>query len=653
MDAIKLAFLIPLLPLAAFLLNVLVVRHFKGTKIGAFVSILFNTASFVLAAMVLLQLIQSASAGGFAKPVEYALKWIDLQAFSGMPALHLEIGVLVDPLSSIMIFMVTLVSTLIMIYSIGYMDGDPGFCTFFSYMSLFVTAMLTLILSNNFLLTFAGWELVGLCSYLLIGFWYKKPTAARAAIKAFVVTRTGDVGFLIGIITLYWAAGTLNFIQLSGMHLDRVLNGWMLWGVPLLIFCGAVGKSAQFPLHVWLPDAMEGPTPVSALIHAATMVAAGVYLVARSYFLFAQSPSALLTVAWIGGFTAFLAATMAIVQWDIKRSLAYSTMSQLGYMMLALGAGPIGFVAAIFHLLTHAFFKALLFLGAGSVSHPFHAEDNPFDMHHYGGLRKKMPHTYWTFLFATLAITGCPLFAGFFSKDAILGAVFHSDTPTHYILWALALFTALLTSIYMFRMLFLTFHGPNEPYHHAHESPPTMIFPLMVLAVFALIGGWFGLPWASWIGHFFQPYSAMYNAPAADTGIDWFGWITGTGVFALGLGVAWALYGNGLKYASWMESGLVKPLHTLFVNKWYMDDFWTAVLRALGFGISSFASWFDTNIIDGTVRGIGMLVGWIGVRIRSIQTGFVQQYVLVIYLAVIVLLVILVTIEGYSWTVPF
>jgi NADH-quinone oxidoreductase subunit L len=658
MDWIKFAYLIPLLPLAAFLLIVFGFRFFKGSRISSYVSILFNTASFVLSCFVFLKILNLEHTDSYSGPIQFSLSWIHLHSVSGIIPLHLQIGILLDPLSAIMALMVTFVSTLIMIYSIGYMEGDPGFSTFFSYMSLFVMAMLTLTLSNNFLLTFAGWELVGLCSYLLIGFWYKKPSAAKAAIKAFVVTRTGDVGFLIGMIILYWKTGTFNFIQISHLNLPALLSGWLLWGIPLLIFCGAVGKSAQFPLHVWLPDAMEGPTPVSALIHAATMVAAGVYLVARTYFLFVISPTALLVVAWIGVFTAFMAATMALVQWDIKRVLAYSTISQLGYMMLGLGVGPIGFVFAIFLLLTHAFFKALLFLGAGSVSHPFHEEENPFDMHHYGGLKKKMPHTYWTFLFATLAITGCPLFAGFFSKDAVIDSAFQSRILTHNLLWGLALFTAFLTSAYMFRMFFLTFHGTKEPEHQVHESPWVMILPLMILAVFSLIGGWFGfswyrlhLPWHDWIERFMNPYVQLYHIPVSHT-IDWMGMGLGTFVFLAGFFTAWVLYSKGLRFASALENPIIKPFHQLFVQKWYMDEFWGLILSLFGFGLSSIASWIDTNLFDGTVRGIGMGTGGIGLKIRSIQTGFVQQYAFIIYLAVLILIIFVVS-GGYLWTARF
>ncbi len=582
-------------------------------------------------------------------PLEYSRPWIDLPGIGGFPPLHLEVGVLIDPLSTILAVMVTLISTLIMIYSVGYMAKDPGFSMFFSFLSLFASAMLLLIFSNNFLLTFVGWELVGLCSYLLIGFWYKKPSAARAAIKAFVVTRTGDIGFLIGIVILYWAVGSLNYVELSKMDLHSHLLGWMSWGVPLLIFCGAVGKSAQFPLHVWLPDAMEGPTPVSALIHAATMVAAGVYLVARSYFLFIQSPEALLTVAWIGGFTALLAATMAIVQWDSKRSLAYSTISQLGYMMLSLGMGSIGFVAAIFHLLTHAFFKALLFLGAGSVSHPFHDKENPFDMHHYGGLSKKMPYTYMTFLIATLAITGCPLFAGFFSKDEILSAVFHAiNTPSHLILWGMAIFTAFLTSAYMFRLLFLTFLGKEKREEHAHESPLTMTAPLMALALFALVGGWFGWPGHSWIEGFFEPYRALY--PIAEHGVDWFGMGIGATVFFLGLGTAWVLYGQGLRYASLMEIPVVKTFHHLCIRKWYLDDFWNFVLQVLVYRLSGIMSWVDANLVDALVRMVGNFTGWLGQVLRGAQTGLVQQYLFVIFSSLVIILLILNS-GGHWWIV--
>lgn len=658
MSLISYAFLIPLFPLAAFLMTVFLTRHFKGSKISAGVSIAMNALSFGFSVLLLSFLVQSMLTafidkriGPFTNTFQLSFPWIHLSGGVGFPPLHLEIGVLVDPLSSIMAVMVTFVSTLIIIYSVGYMSKDPAFSMFFSYMSLFVSAMLTLVFSNNFLLTFIAWELVGLCSYLLIGFWYTKPSAARAAIKAFVVTRTGDIGFLIGIIALYHATGTFNFSQLANHHLQLLLTGWMSWGIPLLIFCGAVGKSAQFPLHVWLPDAMEGPTPVSALIHAATMVTAGVYLVARSYFLFVGSPIALLTVAWIGGFTAFLAATMAIVQWDSKRVLAYSTVSQLGFMMLALGVGPIGFVAAIFHLLTHAFFKALLFLGAGSVSHPFHDKENPFDMRHYGGLRKKMPHTFWTFLFATLAITGAPFFAGFFSKDEILSAVYHSTLPTHEILWGLAVFTAFLTSAYMFRMFFLIFYGGKEPNPHAHESPTTMVFPLAVLAVFALGAGWIGWPGHSWIEQFFEtPYKELNHTPVLPT--DWFGIAVGTGVFVLGFGVAKLLYANGVRYASWLENAVVKPFHTFFVRKWYMDDFWNAVLQVLAYRLAGIASWFDTTIVDGSVRSIGSLTGWTGQALRATQTGFVQQYALVILCTVLILGLVL-AFGGHWWILRF
>lgn len=636
MNWIHYAAFVPLLPLAAFLIIVFATRRFPDSRTSALVSIALNSAAFVIALGVLINLIGLIRDAKVAPRFEFSFSWIDLISNGILPHLHLEIGMILDPLSTILAVMVTLVSTLIMIYSIGYMEGDPAFSMFFSFMSLFVSAMLTLVYSNNFLLTFVAWELVGVCSYLLIGFWYHKPSAARAAIKAFVVTRTGDIGFLIGIIALYHATGSLNFSNLAARLAHLPLTGWMSWGIPLLIFCGAIGKSAQFPLHVWLPDAMEGPTPVSALIHAATMVAAGVYLVARSYFLFAASPIALLTVAWIGGFTAFLAATMAMVQWDSKRSLAYSTVSQLGYMMLSLGVGPIGFVAAIFHLLTHAFFKALLFLGAGSVSHPFHEKENPFDMHHYGGLRTKMPHTFWIILFGTLAISGAPLFAGFFSKDEILSAVFHSNLPTHHVLWGLAVFTAFLTSAYMFRMFFLMFYGPRKADPHAHESPTVMVAPLAVLALFALGGGWFGWPGKSLIERFFEnPYREMFAIPASH-GADWFGMSVGVTVFLLGFGVAKFFYGSGLRYASWMEHPFVKPIHTFLIRKWYLDDFWNAILQIAAYRLSSIASWIDTNVVDGGVRGAGVLTSWAGTRLRVTQSGLIQQVALVITVCVVI-----------------
>lgn len=625
----------------------LVTRHFKQSKVSALVSIAFNTAAFGLTVYLLLKLLALLQSGAYAGPIQLSIPWIDIPSATSTGLFHLEMGILLDPLSLILGVMVSFISTLIMIYSVGYMAEDPGFSLFFSYLSLFVFAMLTLVFSNNFVSTFIAWELVGLCSYLLIGFWFKKPSAAAAAIKAFVVTRTGDIGFLIGIIVLYSVAGTLNFVQLSSIVSSHPLSGWLNWGIPLLIFCGAIGKSAQFPLHVWLPDAMEGPTPVSALIHAATMVAAGVYLVARSYFLFVQSPTALLTVAWIGGFTAFLAATMALVQWDIKRILAYSTISQLGYMMLSLGVGPIGFVAAIFHLLTHAFFKALLFLGAGSVAHSFPHEENPFDMHHYGGLRKAMPLTFITFLLATLAITGCPFFSGFFSKDEILSAVFHSAISTHLVLWGLAFFTALLTSAYMFRLLFLTFYGDKKPAGRIHESPWIMILPLVILALFAFAGGWIGYPPHSWIANFFSAYRFTYHIPETHQP-DWLSMDLGTAIFAVGLGVAWIFYGRGMRYSSFAQAPLIKPFYILFSRKWFMDDFWNFVFLTFGVRLAALASWIDTNLVDAVVRGIGMVIGWTGEQLRAIQTGMVQQYMMVIFFSVLILL-ILMNHGGTSW----
>src|SRR5579864_4765409 len=471
--------LIPLMPLLAFVLII-----WRGDRLpgrGAFVSI----AGIVLAGLGGLQLLGEVGMGARA---DLTYRWVTL---GNHP---LTVGFVVDPLSAVMAAMVGVVASLITIYSVGYMHGDPRFSRFFAYLSLFQFSMLFLVLADNFLFIYAGWELVGLCSYLLIGFWFERPSAARAALKAFITTRVGDFSMMIGILILFLHTHTLNFTEVfKGIEAGQI-GGPLLTAAAILVFGGAVGKSAQVPLHVWLPDAMEGPTPVSALIHAATMVAAGVYLVARTYPLFLASPdhTALTVVAYIGGITAVVAATMGVVEDDIKRVLAYSTISQLGYMML--GLGVLGYTAGMFHLITHAFFKALLFLGAGSVIHGV-ATNNIKQM---GGLAQAMPWTAWTFIAATLALTGIPPFAGFFSKDQVLAAAFAHDR----VLWALGAAGAFLTSLYMGRLIWYTFAGtyrggdPQAPAHGSaghggpHESPAVMVVPLVILAVFAVFLGW-------------------------------------------------------------------------------------------------------------------------------------------------------------------
>src|SRR6516164_5328613 len=469
------AWLIPLFPLAAFVAII-----FRGERLpgrGAFVSI----AAIVLAGLAGLQVLGEVATTGARADLTY--RWATL---GNRP---LTVGFVVDPLSAVMLAMVGIVASLITIYSVGYMRGDPRYPRFFAYLSLFQFSMLFLVLADNFLFMYAGWELVGLCSYLLIGFWFERPPAARAALKAFITTRVGDFSMMIGILIFFLHTGTLSFTGVfQGIQAGQI-GGPLLTLAAVLVFGGAVGKSAQVPLQVWLPDAMEGPTPVSALIHAATMVAAGVYLVARTYPLFILSPGrdALSVVAWIGGITALLGATMGVVEDDIKRVLAYSTMSQLGYMFLGLGA--LGYSAGMFHLITHAVFKALLFLAAGSVIHAVGTND----LKRMGGLARAMPATYRTFLVGTLALTAIPPFAGFFSKDAVLAAAYAHDR----VLWGMGLAGAFLTALYMGRLCWYAFAGPyrgGEGDHAGspHDAPAVMTVPLVILAALATVLGFVG-----------------------------------------------------------------------------------------------------------------------------------------------------------------
>jgi NADH-quinone oxidoreductase subunit L len=444
--------------------------------------------------------------------IEAQLRWLDLGRF------HIDAGILVDGMTAVMLVVVCTVSFLVHLYSVGYMHGDRRYDRYFAFLGFFTFSMLGIVLSNNLFFLFIFWELVGLSSYLLIGFFFDRPAAASANKKAFLTNRVGDWGFWMGILAFFTATGTLNYLDLFASVHDGAITGGLLTWAGLGLFCGAVGKSAQMPLHIWLPDAMEGPTPVSALIHAATMVAAGVYMVARLFPLF--SPDALLVIAYVGAITAFVTATIAVVKTDIKRSLAYSTLSQLGYMVMAVGVGSAA--AGMFHLTTHAFFKALLFLGAGSVIHALHTQEMP----EMGGLRRKMPITFLTMLSATLAISGVPFFAGFYSKDAILASAlaFGMDHPAHYLPFLLGLTAAGITAFYMFRLVFLTFNGEprdKERFAHAHESPWVMTVPLVILGILSFVGaGWRG-PSDSWFARFVAPYdvaaiAAERPAPAGN-----------------------------------------------------------------------------------------------------------------------------------------
>ncbi|HUL15731.1 MAG TPA: NADH-quinone oxidoreductase subunit L [Terriglobales bacterium] len=557
-----------------------------------------------------------------------------------------------DQLTVVMVLVVTGVGFLIHIYSTGYMAHEGGYYRFFSYMNLFMFFMLILVLAANYVLLFVGWEGVGLCSYLLIGFYFLRKSASDAGKKAFIANRIGDFGFMLGMFLLFRTFGTLDFVQVFSKAgpLPHEAMGQVgtLTAACLLIFMGACGKSAQLPLYVWLPDAMEGPTPVSALIHAATMVTAGVYVVARSHVLFIHAPTAMFVVAVIGCATAFFAATIGLVQTDIKRVLAYSTVSQLGYMFLGCGVGA--FSAGIFHLMTHAFFKALLFLAAGSVIHAMGGEQ---DMRHMGGLAGKIKITYLTMLSATLAISGAPLFAGFFSKDAIL---FHSYlSPEHGgILYGVGLFTALLTAFYMFRLMFLTFHGKqryDEHHVHVHESPWNMLGPLVILGILSFIGGWFALP-EFWGGtdsfaNFLAPAlgsseaaSGVSEAAAHSLQMT----LAGVAVFTalLGFLVAFWLYIRQPGKPEELAKSL-KGAYTTLLNKYYVDELYAAVVVKPLLWISTNVLWkvVDVGVIDGTVNGIADGARSIGDAVRHTQSGNTRSYAVWVVIGALIVLAII------------
>lgn len=550
---------------------------------------------------------------------------------------HVDLGLRFDALSAVMTLVVTGVGALIHIYSAGYMAEDADYARYFTYMNLFALSMLVLVLADNLLQMFIGWEGVGLCSYLLIAFWFDNPQFAYNGRKAFIVNRVGDLGFLLGILTIVAALASHNVWTLDFAAMQR--HAPMLQPVAtlaaLLLFFGATGKSAQIPLYVWLPDAMVGPTPVSALIHAATMVTAGVYMIARLNFLYMMSPQAMEVVATVGVTTAFFAATIAIVQSDIKRVLAYSTISQIGYMMLGVGVGA--FSAGIFHLMTHAFFKGLLFLCSGSVIHALHGEQ---DMNKMGGLKRKLPITYATMLTATLAISAIPPFAGFFSKDQILDAAFGSG---HGWLWLLGVITAGLTSFYMFRLIFLTFYGESrvapEREHHLHESPPVMTMPLIVLAVLSVIGGWVGLPkglaWGDAFGRFLapivnRPIPGVLTPPALQVESGSISMLLGgisLTAALLGIVVAWLLYRRNPGLVDRIAASLA-ALYQLLWRKYYIDEIYGLLISRPLFWVAAVPlnRGVDRGIIDAMVDATGLTVEEGGVAVGKAETGNVQQY---------------------------
>src|ERR1022692_3259794 len=560
---------------------------------------------------------------------------------------HADVGFLLDPLSSIWLLFVTGVGMLIHVYSIGYMAHEGGYYRFFGYLNLFMFSMLTLVLANNYMLLFVGWEGVGLCSYLLIGFYFHRNSASTAANKAFIVNRIGDAGFILGALTLVWYLGSFRFADINALARSGqfAIGDPVLTAAALLLFVGACGKSAQFPLYVWLPDAMEGPTPVSALIHAATMVTAGVYMVARSNALFVLAPNAMKTVAIVGALTAIFAASIGLVQNDIKRVLAYSTVSQLGYMFLALGVGA--FAAGVFHVFTHAFFKALLFLGSGSVIHAMSGEQ---DMRNMGDLRTRIPTTYKTMLIATLAIAGIFPFAGFFSKDEILWQTWASEGGAYRILWFVGYGTALMTAFYMFRLMYLTFYSPSrmsrEVEHHVDESPKSMTLPLVILAICSIGAGW--PSWPHSLGgsarfeKFLEPVFAREAVVLVEEGKA--AQLAAGGKEAehtdkteyalMFLSLAAAAVGWGMARRSYMNAGkdypepiAVKapPLYTVLYNKWFVDEGYDYVFtgrRKLGnirlgvMGAGEASSWFDAKIIDGAVND----AGWITRAVATLST---------------------------------
>lgn len=626
---------IPLLPLIAFLVNITFGREIIRDR-AHWIAISAVFGSFLISVFTFFEV-----ASG--KVINYDVySWIVSGNFK------VTIGFLIDQLTAIMLIVVTSVSLLVHIYSVGYMHGDKGYYRFFSYLSLFTFSMLMLVTGNNLLQLYFGWEAVGLCSYFLIGFWYEKKSAADAGKKAFIVNRFGDFGFGLGVIMIFLMLGSLHYTDifanigtLQGMTINILgYNVDLITLIALLLFCGAVGKSAQIPLHVWLPDAMEGPTPVSALIHAATMVTAGVFMVARLNPVFNLSEVAMNVVAITGAVTSLFAATIALVQNDIKRIVAYSTVSQLGYMFLACGVGAYG--AGVFHLYTHAYFKALLFLGAGSVMHAMAGELNIQKM---GGLKKYMPVTYWTFLIASLSIAGIPGLAGFFSKDEILWLAYNGGAVGK-IVWVIGTAVAAITAFYSFRIIFLTFHGKfrgtHEQEHHLHESPKTMTIPLIILAVGAISAGWIGIPAAlggsNWIGHFFEPVLGHPKVTATHAEEYMVMGISVAGALG-GIMLSWIMYSLKPEMPDKIASAFKGVYKTLW-NKYYVDELYdrTVVRPTMWIADKVLAAITDAKIIEGIVNGVPKAIGSFGEKARKMQSGYLQHYAVSMALGLFVIL---------------
>lgn len=619
MDNFSYTILIPALPLAMFLLIGL-----TGHKFKALVSGIVGTAS--LGIITILSYITAISYFWGTEKVDEAFQTIipfNFEWLNFTDTLQIKMGILLDPISVMMLVVITTVSFAVHLYSIGYMKGEFGFSRFFSFLSLFSFSMIGLVLATNIFQMYIFWELVGVSSFLLIGYYYEKPSAVAASKKAFIVTRFADFGFLIGILILSYFTGTFDFGTLTNPETSPIASyvGTSFLGISviswalMLIFIGGAGKSAMFPLHIWLPDAMEGPTPVSALIHAATMVVAGVYLVARMFVVYhLWAPDVQEIIAWIGGFTSLFAAIIAVTQYDIKRVLAFSTLSQIGYMMLALGVSGygehegVGYMASMFHLFTHAMFKALLFLGAGSIIHAVHS-NYMYDM---GGLRKYLPITHITFLIACLTISGVPFLSGFFSKDEILVAAFEHNK----ILFAIEFIVAGITAFYMFRLYFNIFWGEEKEYHHApHESPLVMTIPLMILTFGSIFAGY--LPFSHLVTSDKMPF---------DTHLEWTIAIPSILIGFAGIALAWVMYKKKTNIPDKMAAFFGGFYKTVY-NKFYIDEIYLFVTKKILFNIVSRSiAWFDRHIVDGSMNGIANVIYFSSKKIKGLQSGQLQQY---------------------------
>ena len=618
---------IPALPALVFLVLTLFGRLLKEN--AQYVAILGVTISLVFSVFALLFVAGIVPGGG--APIEFSMNWIDLGAGGSF-----SMGVYIDGLAAVMLVVVSFVSLMIQLYSGAFMEGDKRFAWFYAVLNLFTASMLGLVLAPNFIQLYVFWELVGLCSYLLVGHWFEKPSARDAALKAFVVTRVGDAALFVGIIIFWATTGSTAFSDISLAAQSGFIGGSLFTAAVILVFVGAVGKSAQFPLHVWLPDAMEGPTPESALIHAATMVAAGVYLVARTYDIFVQSPTAMLVVAYIGGFTALMAASMALVKGDIKRVIAYSTVSQLGYMMLGLGIG--NYTGGIFHLYNHAFFKALLFLCAGSI---IYAMDS-YNLFEMGGLRRRMPITFWAMVIAGLSLSGIFPLSGFWSKDSIVASAYDEH---YYVLFGMALLTVFLTAFYIFRAIFLAFTGEprTQGAREAGESPGIMTGPMMLLAFLSIVSGWvgippeFGIPIPDYFAEFVHPSEfATQTLGVGEFGFSYPLAIVSVVVALLGIGLAYALYVARPALAGTL-AGQFSWLHKFLDKGWYFDALYGATFVRFAMWLGRATRGFDRRVIGGAVTGVGRGATGTGGLLQRLQSGGVQNYALFILLSVLII----------------